>query len=128
MGVQYGGKWCYEVIVPGDAGHCELGHSLDKNSRNEYIGEHDYGILRIGKCDVDIRKDLYNNIVCSGGTTMFEGIAERLQKEIKALAPDSRTIKIIAPPERKHSVSIAENAHTSNNNNNSGNFVITFLA
>ena len=56
------------------------------------------------KCDVDIRKDLYNNIVMSGGTTMFEGIAERMQKEIKALAPESMTIKIIAPPERKFSV------------------------
>jgi len=56
------------------------------------------------KCDVDIRKDLYNNIVMSGGTTMFNGVAERMQKEIKALAPDSMTIKIIAPPERKYSV------------------------
>ena len=24
------------------------------------------------KCDVDIRKNLYNNIVCSSGITMFE--------------------------------------------------------
>lgn len=29
------------------------------------------------KCDVDIRKDLYGNIVLSGGTTMFEGIDAR---------------------------------------------------
>ena len=35
---------------------------------------------------------------------MFEGIAEKLQKEIKALAPDLMTIKIIAPPESKYSV------------------------
>ena len=25
------------------------------------------------KCDVDIRKDLYANVVLSGGTTMFPG-------------------------------------------------------
>jgi len=25
------------------------------------------------KCDVDIRKDLYGNIVLSGGSTMFPG-------------------------------------------------------
>ena len=49
------------------------------------------------KCDVDIRKDLYGNVVMSGNP-------ERVQKEIKALAPDSMTIKIIAPPERKYSV------------------------
>ncbi|CDH09624.1 probable Actin [Zygosaccharomyces bailii ISA1307] len=58
----------------------------------------------IMKCDVDVRKDLYGNIVMSGGTTMFPGIAERMQKEITALAPSSMKVKIIAPPERKYSV------------------------
>jgi len=70
----------------------------------EQEGIHKLTFSSIMKCDVDIRKDLYNNIVMSGGTTMFNGIAERVQKEIKALAPDSMTIKIIAPPERKYSV------------------------
>jgi actin, other eukaryote len=41
------------------------------------------------KCDVDIRKDLYGNIVLSGGSTMFPGIADRMSKEITALAPSS---------------------------------------
>jgi len=58
----------------------------------------------IMKCDVDIRKELYANIVLSGGSTMFEGIPERMEKEIKALAPASMKIKIVAPPERKYSV------------------------
>jgi actin beta/gamma 1 len=70
----------------------------------EQEGVHKLTFQSIMKCDVDIRKDLYNNIVMSGGTTMFAGIAERMQKEVKALAPDSMTIKIIAPPERKYSV------------------------
>jgi actin beta/gamma 1 len=70
----------------------------------EQEGVHKLTFQSIMKCDVDIRKDLYNNIVMSGGTTMFNGIAERMQKEIKSLAPDSMTIKIIAPPERKYSV------------------------
>merc|ERR1712141_622947 len=52
------------------------------------------------KCDVDIRKDLYANTVMSGGTTMYPGIADRMQKEITALAPSTIKIKIIAPPER----------------------------
>ncbi|RVD88158.1 uncharacterized protein DFL_002353 [Arthrobotrys flagrans] len=58
----------------------------------------------IMKCDVDVRKDLYGNIVMSGGTTMYPGIADRMQKEITALAPSSMKVKIIAPPERKYSV------------------------
>merc|ERR1740128_1050473 len=58
----------------------------------------------IMKCDVDIRKDLYANPVMSGGTTMYPGIADRMQKEITALVPSTIKIKIIAPPERKYSV------------------------
>jgi len=58
----------------------------------------------IKKCDIDIRRDLYANIVLSGGTTMFPGIDARLSKEIQALAPPSVKVKIVAPPERKYSV------------------------
>ena len=58
----------------------------------------------IMKCDLDIRKDLYGNIVMSGGTTMYAGISDRMQKEITALAPSSMKVKIVAPPERKYSV------------------------
>ena len=32
----------------------------------------------IYKCDVDIRKDLHANVVFSGGTTIFQGIGERV--------------------------------------------------
>jgi len=46
------------------------------------------------KCDVDIRKDLYANTVLSGGTTMYPGIADRMQKEITALAPSTMKIKV----------------------------------
>merc|ERR1712173_146252 len=58
----------------------------------------------IKKCDIDIRKDLYTNVVLSGGTTMFVGIDTRLKKELSALAPASAKVKIVAPPERKYSV------------------------
>jgi len=70
----------------------------------EAEGIHATTFQTIMACDVDIRKDLYANVVCSGGSTMFEGIAERLNKEITALAPPTMTVKIIAPPERKYSV------------------------
>jgi len=70
----------------------------------EQEGIHKLTFTSIMKCDVDIRKDLYGNIVMSGGTTMYTNIPERVQQEVKNLAPDSMTIKIIAPPERKYSV------------------------
>ena len=70
----------------------------------EATGAHIAVFDTIMACDVDIRKDLYSNIVLSGGTTMFPGIAERLTKEITALAPPTMKIKVVAPPERKCSV------------------------
>jgi actin-related protein len=70
----------------------------------EIKGVHESTYDTIMKCDVDIRKDLYGNIVLSGGTTMFAGIGDRMTKEIEALAPSSMKIKVVAPPERKYSV------------------------
>nr|QWE91174.1 beta-actin [Suigetsumonas clinomigrationis] len=70
----------------------------------EAKGVHETAYQTIMTCDVDIRKDLYSNIVLSGGTTMFPGIQERLTKEITALAPSAMKVKVIAPPERKYSV------------------------
>ena len=35
---------------------------------------------------------------------MYPGLSDRMQKEITALAPSSKKVKIIAPPERKYSV------------------------
>ncbi|WXG45603.1 MAG: actin family protein [Candidatus Atabeyarchaeum deiterrae] len=58
----------------------------------------------IRKCDVDLRRELYANIVLSGGSTMFPGVKERLEKEIKELTPEEVDVKIIAPPERQYSV------------------------
>jgi len=57
----------------------------------------------IMKCDIDIRKDLYANIVLSGGTSLFPGISERMQKEMIDLAVASMNVKIISPPERQYS-------------------------
>jgi len=70
----------------------------------EHEGIHKLTFSSIMKCDVDIRKDLYANIVLSGGTTMFSQLDERMQKEMKILVPQSMKVKIIAPPERKYSV------------------------
>jgi actin-related protein len=67
-------------------------------------GIHESTYNSIMKCDVDVRKDLYANIIMSGGTTMFSGLADRLHKELLMLAPNTMKIKIVAPPERKYSV------------------------
>ena len=60
----------------------------------ESSGIHETTYNSIMKSDVDIRKDLYANTVLSGGTTMYPGIADRMQKEISALAPPTMKIKV----------------------------------
>jgi actin, other eukaryote len=70
----------------------------------ECNGIHIQTFETIMKCDIDLRKDLFNNIVLSGGTTMYQGLTERMTKELEALTPDAMTIRVIAPPERKYSV------------------------
>ena len=82
----------------------------------ESPGVHETTYNSIMKCDVDIRKDLYANVVLSGGTTMYSGIADRMSKEITALAPASMKVKIIAPPERKYSVRLPAGSNRASSN------------
>uniref|UniRef100_A0A0E9TJU4 Uncharacterized protein n=1 Tax=Anguilla anguilla TaxID=7936 RepID=A0A0E9TJU4_ANGAN len=86
----------------------------------ESAGIHETTYNSIMKCDIDIRKDLYANNVLSGGTTMYPGIADRMQKEITALAPSTMKIKvtffIFLVKETGHDIKIfrfaeLENAH-----------------
>ena len=51
-----------------------------------------------------VYRDLFENIILSGGNTMFPGIVQRMTKEITSLAPSTMKIKVVAPPERKYSV------------------------
>lgn len=57
------------------------------------------------RCDVDIRPDLYANIVLSGGNTLFNSMDERLRKEVNTFLKQSvSNLKVFSPPERQYSV------------------------
>lgn len=71
---------------------------------SECKGIHETTYQSIMDCDVDIRKELYHNIVLSGGTTMYANLNERITKEVSKLAPASMKVKVVSPPERKYSV------------------------
>merc|ERR550537_428990 len=55
-------------------------------------------------CDNDVRRDLYGNIILSGGSTLYKGLPDRLEKEMDAKAPQPNMVKIIAPEDRYYSV------------------------
>ena len=71
---------------------------------SESCGIHELTYDSIQKCDIDIRKELYNSVVLSGGTTMFPGMGARMQKELVSLIPPGMKVKVITAPERKYSV------------------------
>ena len=57
----------------------------------------------IMKSPMDVRKDLFGNIVLSGGCSLIPGLSERLQAELFALVTPTTRVKVIAPPERRYS-------------------------
>ena len=74
------------------------------NAKHEMEGVHKYCFDSVMKCDNDVRRDLFSNVILSGGSTLFEGMAERIWSEIHQLAPTNNRIKVLAPPERLYSV------------------------
>lgn len=66
------------------------------------LGLHQLIYKSIMKTNIDVRKDLYANIVLSGGSTLFPGFVDRMEKELRELAPPSVKIKIVAHPGRKY--------------------------
>jgi len=73
----------------------------------EVDGMHELVHKSIQKCDIDVRRELYNNIVLSGGTTCYEGLPDRLAAELTRLnkaAGNAVKPRVVAAPERKYSV------------------------
>jgi actin-related protein len=58
-----------------------------ENFNLDKAGIHRMTFNSIIKCDIDMRRDLYSNIVLSGGTTLFPGLPERFSKEMTNLTP-----------------------------------------
>lgn len=58
------------------------------------LGIHDCIFDSISKCDSDIHQELYQNIILSGGTSMFPGISYRLQQEVQNSAPHNKKVNV----------------------------------
>ena len=69
----------------------------------EEIGLHESIHNSIRKCDLDIRKQLYSNILLAGGSTQIKGFSERLFKELKEITSSSVEFNIVTPPDRNNS-------------------------
>lgn len=66
----------------------------------ETPGVHEITHRSLMACNLDYRKELYGSIVLTGRGSMLSGMAERLAKEVTALAPRNVTINVSAAPDR----------------------------
>ena len=55
----------------------------------------------IMKCDLDIRKMMYGNLVLSGGNTILKGMEPRVERELAKVVPRATPVNLISPPERE---------------------------
>lgn len=74
---------------------------LQNQSGEDGLQKHTFDSIL--KCEPDIKRDLFKNIVLAGGCTMFKGMQERMRKEITALAPSNMTPGVESPADRKYS-------------------------
>jgi actin-related protein len=71
---------------------------------DETLGMHRLCFKSITDCDLDVRKDLYENIILSGGSTLYEGLPDRIEMEVDKLCPQQGVVKVIATKDRYYSV------------------------
>lgn len=67
-------------------------------------GVHELLYQSLMKNDIDTRRDLFCNVIVSGGSTMFPGFVSRLQKELEKLIPPTQKVRVLDIPERLYSV------------------------
>jgi actin-related protein len=71
----------------------------------EAQGIHEAINSAVQKCEIDIRKEMLNNIVLSGGSTLFPGLEKRLTKELEKNTPKgNQRVKVIADDNREELV------------------------
>jgi len=71
----------------------------------EHSGIHEMVYDCVKNCkelEESARDSLFGNMLIAGGSSMFPGLADRLNKELTNLLPSTTKVKIIAPPERKY--------------------------
>jgi actin-related protein len=91
------------VSISGEKYHCPELLFQPQFFHKEHFGLHEQTYKSIKKCDEDIEKDLFFNVILCGGSSLFAKIKTKFQKELQSLAPTGKNVKVIAPPERKYS-------------------------
>ncbi|XP_069486710.1 actin-like protein 7B [Ambystoma mexicanum] len=66
-------------------------------------GLHTLTMSSLNKCDTTLKKNMMNNVLLCGGSTMMEGFQERFQRELNKLYPHEKP-QLSFSPDRRFSV------------------------
>jgi len=50
----------------------------------------------VGMCEIDVRPQLYGNLIITGGNTLIQGFNDRLNKELSSKTPPSMRLKLVS--------------------------------
>lgn len=89
------------VLIKNERFRCAEVFFQPKLADLDSLGIHEILNNSILHSDVGIRKDLYDNILLSGGSTKFPGFEDRLTKELLPLFPKETNFKVHAPIDRE---------------------------
>ena len=81
-----------------------------KNSRVAVLGD-DMALPQIvadsiNKCDIDVRRELFNSILLTGGSSLYGSLQKRLEDDLAGLVPSMMKFKVTGPAntvERRYS-------------------------
>lgn len=62
-----------------------------------FPGLHKMVCNAVDLCDVDVRRDMYNSIILTGGNTLMKDVHVRLSKEVNAMLPMGLKAKVSVP-------------------------------
>jgi actin-related protein len=77
------------------------------------LGVHEMIYQSIMQCDSYLRKGLFSNVILAGGTSMFNGYGERMQRELDGLTGGHQFIDIVTDSQRKYAAWIGGSMYAS---------------
>jgi actin-related protein len=68
-----------------------------------FSGVHNMAVDSINKCSLGIKRELFNNIILTGGNSTFEGFSEKFMKRVHDLTPNGLKARVLSVNSRKYS-------------------------
>lgn len=73
-----------------------LAESLKMSAHEDSLALPQIVVDSINKCDIDVRRELFNSILLTGGSSLFGSLQKRLEEDLQQLVPSVMKFKVTA--------------------------------